>query len=382
MRRLRPATAPAKPPAKRPAGRLSSNALAKAPQRPGSIPPQGDEADTVHKLSDLPEGMVVVGVGASAGGLEAFTEMLEASPVNAGLTFVFIQHLSPHHSSELPGLLSSHTTMPVVQATDGVAIEPNHVYVIPPNVEMAMSGQTLQLTPRVNDRTAPTPIDGFFLSMAEVACERGIGVVLSGTGSDGAVGIRELKACGGITIAQTPESAKFDGMPRAAAATGMIDLVMTPAQIGAELEEMARHSYARQTDRSNLHGVTDDQLGRIFDLLRPVSGVDFNHYKQPTMRRRLLRRMALHRISDVNQYLKLLHADPVELSGLFQDLLIHVTRFFREPESFAALSAQVFPKLIEKRETELPIRAWVCGCATGEEAYSLAIELTDFLQRQ
>lgn len=324
---------------------------------------------------------MVVGIGASAGGLEAVTEMLDASPAHAGLTFVLVQHLSPHHDSELPGLLSSHTTMPVVQVTDGMRIEPNHVYVIPPNVEMALTGATLHLTPRSTDRSAPTPIDGFFMSMAKAACERGIGVVLSGTGADGSLGIRELKSCGGITFAQTPESAKFDGMPRAAAATGMVDLVMTPAQIGAELKEMARHPYARQTDGSNSHGVTDDQLLRIFDLLRLVSGVEFRHYKQPTIRRRLLRRMALHRISDVNQYLKLLHADRVELRGLFQDLLIHVTRFFREPESFTALAEQVFPKLIDRRDPDAPIRAWVCGCATGEEAYSLAIELTDFLQR-
>ncbi len=246
---------------------------------------------------------------------------------------------------------------------------------------MTLSGETLQLTPRATDRSAPTPIDGFFMSMAEAACDRGIGVVLSGTGSDGAIGIRELKSCGGITFAQSPESAKFDGMPRAAAATGMIDLVMTPARIGAELKAIARHPYVRPTDRTQQDGITEDQLRRILDLLRPVSGVDFRHYKQPTIRRRLLRRMALHHISDVNQYIKLLQADPVELRGLFQDVLIHVTRFFREPESFTALTKHVFPKLIEKRHPDQPIRAWVCGCATGEEAYSLAIELTDFLQR-
>ncbi len=367
--------------AKRPKpARRSSRKPKPAPKRGASAVRAAGDAGS-PRPGALPEGLMVVGVGASAGGLEAFIEMLEASPTDAGLTFVFVQHLSPHHESELPGLLSSHTTMPVVQVSDGVHIEPNKVYVIPPNVEMALSGETLQLTPRLRDRSAPTPIDGFFMSMAEAAGERGIGVVLSGTGSDGAIGIRELKSSGAITFAQSPGSAKFDGMPRAAAATGMIDLVMSPRQIGAELKEIARHPYVRAVDRGDQQGVLDEQLRRIFALLRPVSGVDFSHYKPPTIRRRLLRRMALHRIHDVSQYVKLLQSDPTELRGLFQDLLIHVTRFFREPESFEALTKQVFPRLIDQRDPELPIRAWVCGCATGEEAYSLAIELTDFLQR-
>ena len=350
-------------------------------RRPGP-PALAAGAASYPQRSAMPDGLMVVGVGASAGGLEAFTEMLDASPTDAGLTIVFVQHLSPHHHSELPALLSSHTTMPVVQVTDGVHIKPNHVYVIPPNVEMTLSGDILQLTPRLHERTAPTPIDGFFMSMAEVAGDRGIGVVLSGTGSDGAMGLRELKACGAITFAQSPGSAKFNGMPIAAHATGMVDHVMTPAQIGSELGEIARHPYARPIDRGSQQGVSDEQLRRILEVLRPASGVDFRHYKQPTIRRRLMRRMALHRISDVNRYRKLLEDDPEELRGLFHDLLIHVTRFFREPESFEALTEQVFPKLIEQRDPDLPIRAWVCGCATGEEAYSLAIELADFLQRQ
>jgi two-component system CheB/CheR fusion protein len=335
----------------------------------------------VHR-SHLPAGMIMVGVGASAGGLEAFTELLQSAPTGAGLTFVFVQHLSPHHTSALPALLAAHTAMPVVEVLNGVRVEPNHVYVIPPNVQMVLTGETLQLTPRVEDRRAPTPIDGFFLSMAEIACDRGVGIVLSGTGSDGAVGLRDLKACGGITFAQLPESAKFDGMPRAAIATGMVDLVMTPAQIGAELKQIAAHPYVDTAATDHPPDTGDEHLRRIFELLRPASGVDFSHYKQPTIRRRLLRRMALHRLNDVSQYVRLLQSDPQELQGLFQDLLIHVTRFFREPDSFTALAEQVFPKLVERREPDHPIRAWVCGCATGEEAYSLAIELVDYLQRQ
>jgi two-component system CheB/CheR fusion protein len=340
------------------------------------------DIDDLPQSSLLPDGMVIVGVGASAGGLEAFTQLLEAAPSDAGLILVLVQHLSPHHTSALPTLLSSHTQMPVMQVTDGIRVEPNHVYVIPPNVQMALSGETLQLSPRPGDRTGLTPIDGFFSSLADVARDRAVAIVLSGTASDGAIGIREVKANGGITIAQSPDSAKFDGMPRAAIATGMIDLALTPAQIGEELRAIARHPYSRKYERGETHGVSDTDLRRIFELLRPVSGVDFGHYKQPTIRRRLMRRMALHRIGNTDRYIKLLQADQVELRGLFQDLLIHVTRFFREPESFAALSEEVFPKLVEGRDPELPIRIWVCGCATGEEAYSLAIELVEFLQRQ
>jgi two-component system CheB/CheR fusion protein len=334
--------------------------------------------DTVPP-APLPGGMMVVGVGASAGGLEAFSQMLAAAPTDAGLTFVLVQHLSPHHESALPALLAAHTTMPVVQVVDGVHIEPNHVYVIPPNVRMVLSGDTLHLSPRPDDRSGLTPIDGFFASLAEVAGDRAIAVVLSGTASDGANGIRDIKESGGITFAQSPATAKFDGMPRAAIATGMIDLTMTPAEIGAELKQIAGHAYVRAG--VDPHGLGDDQLRRICELLRPASGVDFSHYKQPTIRRRLLRRMALHRISDVNQYVKLLQSSPVELRGLFQDLLIHVTKFFREPESFSALVEEVFPKLIEDRQPDQPIRVWVCGCATGEEAYSLAIILVEFLEK-
>jgi two-component system CheB/CheR fusion protein len=327
--------------------------------------------------------LTVVGVGASAGGLEAFSQLLESLPRAPGVAVVLIQHLAPTHDSALPVLLASHTTMPVLQVTDGRRIEPNHVYVIPPNVQMEIAGDTLALTPRPSDRSQHTPIDTFFASLAKLTDARPIAVVLSGTASDGAIGLREVKASGGITFAQQPETAKYDGMPRAAISTGMVDLVLPPAEIGAKLVEIARHPYVRAPKvlRDDVT-IRDEQLKRIFDLLRPASGVDFQHYKLPTIRRRLLRRMALHRLTDVEPYIKLLQSNPVELRGLFHDLLIHVTRFFREPESFDALAKQVFPKLVEDRNPDQPIRVWVCGCATGEEAYSLAITLVEFLQAQ
>ncbi len=326
--------------------------------------------------------ITVVGVGASAGGLEAFSQLLDSMPDRSGVALVFVQHLAPNQESALPLLLQSHSRMRVIQVADGMRIEPDRVYVMPPNVQMTINDGTLELTPRPADRTQHTPIDAFFSSLANRSAGRAIAVVLSGTASDGALGLREVKTEGGITIAQTPESAKYDGMPRAAIATGMVDMVLTPAEIGSEIIRIASHPYLQrpQLPRDD-DSVPDGQMRRIFDLLRPVSGVDFRHYKLPTIKRRLLRRMALHRLTSVDDYIKLLQGNPIELRGLFQDLLIHVTRFFREPESFAALATDIFPRFLEERHPEQPIRMWVCGCATGEEAYSLAIALVEFLQK-
>ena len=362
--------------------RMAKRPRAKRPK--GKRPPVSERQTAPPPPAADPsrlDGMTLVGIGASAGGLEAFTQLLEALDPEAGLTLVLVQHLSPHHDSALVGLLASHTVMPVTEVTDGVRIEPNHIYVIPPNVHMVLAGDALQLSPRPGDRTAHTPIDGFFASLAATVRDQSIAVVLSGTASDGALGIRDVKAAGGITFAQTPASAKFDGMPRAAIATGMVDVVMTPAQIGAELSELALHPYSRHPTRGDRHQVQDDQLEKVYALLRPASGVDFRHYKLPTVRRRLFRRMALHRIADVDQYIALLQSNPEEVRGLFQDLLIHVTSFFREPDSFAALATEVFPRLFDRRDADRSIRVWICGCATGEEAYSLAIALLEFGQQ-
>ena len=325
--------------------------------------------------------VTIVGVGASAGGLEAFSSMVRALPPKPGFALVLVQHLAPQHESALPTLLTSYTTMPVLQVTDGMRVEPNHLYVIPPNVQMGLTDGHFDLKPRPDDRTQYTPIDSFLTSLAEHAQSRAIGVILSGTASDGATGVREIKAAGGITFAQKPETAKYDGMPRAAIATGMVDMVLSPAEIAIKLSQLTAHPYVRDfvpTSGEEL-SVRDDQLRRIFDLLRPASGIDFRHYKLPTIKRRLLRRMALQRLTDVQHYIRLLEDTPAEVRSLYQDLLIHVTRFFREPESFKALAQQVFPKLVEDRGEEQPIRAWVSGCATGEEAYSLAISLLEYL---
>jgi two-component system CheB/CheR fusion protein len=339
---------------------------------PFTLPPVGDDGRVR---------VPIAGVGASAGGLEAFSALLHSLPENPGLAIVFVQHLAPQHESALVPLLSSQSALPVVQATHGINVQPNHVYVIPPNAQMVIVDGALHLNARPDDRSQYTPVDAFLSSLAESAGPRAIGVILSGTASDGAIGIRDIKLAGGVTLAQEPASAKYDGMPRAAIATGMVDLVLTAKQVGPKLAEIARHVYSKTPDGSSELPVTEDQLHEVFDVLRPVSGVDFRHYKMPTIKRRLFRRMALHRLNEVGQYVRLLRSDPAEVRSLYQDLLIHVTRFFREPESFDALAREVFPSIVQGRGADQPIRAWVSGCATGEEAYSLAIAIVEFLQK-
>jgi two-component system CheB/CheR fusion protein len=328
------------------------------------------------------ESVPIVGVGASAGGLEAFSQVLQALPENPGLALVLVQHLAPQHESALPTLLGGVTPLPVIQVEDGMRVETNHVYVIPPNVQMSIVDGGLQLVPRPDDRSQYTPIDFFLRSLAEAAENRAIGVILSGTASDGALGVREIKAVGGITIAQEPESARYDGMPRAAIATGMVDLVLRPSEIAAELMKIGRHPYLRHPWPRKVGDdliVSDEDLEKVFRLLRTSSGVDFRHYKAPTIRRRLQRRMALHKISGIAQYLKHLQEHPGEVQQLYQDILIHVTRFFREPGSFEALTSRALPKIIDGHRADDPVRIWVSGCSTGEEAYSFAMCISEFM---
>jgi two-component system CheB/CheR fusion protein len=326
----------------------------------------------------------VVGVGASAGGLEAFSQLLQALPADLGMAIVFVQHLAPQHESALPTLLANVSALPVISASEGMRVEAGHVYVIPPNVRLEIKAGDLHLSTRPSDASQYTPIDFFLRSLADSA-QRSIAVILSGTASDGAAGIKAVKAADGITIAQLPETAKYDGMPRAAIATGCVDLVLAPADIAAQLVAIARHgdlpdvSAASGPSAQETPSIPEEQLQELFGQLRAVSGIDFSQYKLPTIVRRLQRRMGLHKIARVGGYLRFLREHPAETQELQQDILIHFTRFFREPESFEALRERVFPKLLENRVGETPIRIWVCGCATGEEAYSVAIALFEFL---
>jgi two-component system CheB/CheR fusion protein len=320
----------------------------------------------------------VAGIGASAGGMESFTELLHHLPPDTGLAFVLIQHLDPKHDSLLTELLGRATRMPVKQAADSLRAEPNHVYVIPPNANLTISGGILRLEPR---HAHNMPIDHFFRSLAMDQGNQAIGVILSGTASDGTLGLKAIKAEGGITFAQDEKTARYDGMPRSAILAGCVDFIMSPEGIARELARLCRHPYVAPA-----HGVesgpdeTDQQFGQIFGMLRNTTGVDFVYYKHATIRRRILRRMALHKMERVDQYIDYLRRNPPELTALFQDILINVTSFFREPSAFDTLRDKVYPQLLKDRAPEDPVRIWAPGCATGEEAYSVAISLLEYMR--
>jgi two-component system CheB/CheR fusion protein len=323
------------------------------------------EEDRERGIQNCP----VVGFGASAGGLEAITEVLHELPDDSGIAVVFIQHLDPKHASMLSELLSRATHMPVHQAENGMRAEPNNVYVIPPNTCMAIRRGSLYMEPR--EVAAPhMPIDYFFRSLAEDQGSKAIGVVLSGTASDGTLGLKAIKEAGGITLAQDPESAKYDGMPRSAMVAGCVDAVLTAPGIAAELARLCQHPYMnrrRPVDEMPEH---DGAFEEILTLLKSAKGVDFSNYKPGTVRRRTLRRMAIHRLETPDRYAKFLRNHREELDLLFNDILIHVTSFFREPATFTAISNHVLPAILRNRSQDDPVRVWVPGCATGEEAYS------------
>jgi two-component system, chemotaxis family, CheB/CheR fusion protein len=319
----------------------------------------------------------IVGIGMSAGGLEACSQLLEALPAAPGFATVIVQHLAPHHASALSTLLAARTRMIVAEAQEGTTVEVDRVYVIPPDVSIEILDGRLRLTPRSEGPGHVLPVDCFLSSLAAALGDRSIAVILSGTGSDGVIGARAVKAQGGTVFVQEPATAKYDGMPRAAIAAGLADAIAGPAEIAVRVVELAGHAYAAGTGASlDPASLSDAEFAEVLDFLGAASsGVDFSHYKQPTIKRRILRRMALHHIGDFRRYLGLLRSRPDEASSLYQDVLIHVTRFFREPESFETLAREVLPKLLEGRKADSPLRIWVAGCATGEEAYSLAITL-------
>jgi two-component system, chemotaxis family, CheB/CheR fusion protein len=325
----------------------------------------------------------IVGIGASAGGLEAFRQLLQNLPADTGAAFVLVQHLSPAHESILPGLLARSTAMPVGEARDVEKIEPDHVYVIPSHMDLAITDGHLKLLPRATPPDWHMPIDLFFRTLAEVRGSQAIGVVLSGTASDGTLGLKAIKAAGGICLAQDPQSAAFDGMPRSAIAGGCVDTVLPPDGLAREIARLAGGSYLREPGEGSTHEVLLDAdksaLETIFAVLRKATGKDLAGYKKPTLLRRIRRRMALHQIDGIADYAGYLERHPAEVQELYQDLLINVTSFFRNPEIFAALRRDVFPRLLRDRAADAPVRVWVPGCSTGEEAYSIAICLLESL---
>ena len=318
----------------------------------------------------------VAGFGASAGGLEAFTDVLRHLPEDTGLAIVFIQHLDPKHTSVLSELLSRATRMPVLPVTDGMRVEANRIHVIPPNTNITISGGVLHLEARPA-HTPHMPIDHFLRSLAADQGSKAAGIVLSGTASDGTLGLKAIKAEGGITFAQLPESARYEGMPRSAIAAGCVDVVLPPQGIAAELARLCRHPYLSPPHGAAPSVEPDGVFNEIFAMLRAATGVDFMHYKPGTIRRRTLRRIALQKLETPEQYLRYLKEHREELEVLFQDLLIHVTGFFREPETFTAIRTQLLPALLKGRSPEDTLRVWVPGCSSGEEVYSVAMCLLE-----
>jgi len=324
----------------------------------------------------------IVGIGASAGGLGAFEAFFSGMPAGEpGMAFVLVQHLAPDHESILTELIQRYTTMQVFEVTDGMEVRPNCAYIIPPNRDMAFQDGTLQLQEPAAPRGQRLPIDFFFRSLAMDLHERAIGIVLSGTGSDGTQGLRAIKGEGGMAMVQNPASTAYDGMPRSALATGLVDFELPPAEMPAQLMAYVAHAFDRLPPLANTppHRA-EGALKKIFMLLRTHTGHDFAQYKPSTIHRRIDRRMAVNLIKTMEAYLKFLQQTPAELDALFRDLLIGVTSFFRDEEAFQVLEEKVIPRLFADKAPGSAIRVWVPGCSTGEEAYSIAILLQERLE--
>lgn len=332
--------------------------------------------------SERKNDLLIAAIGASAGGIEAFTELVTNLPTDTGMAFVLVQHLDPEHHSLLTELLSKKTAMRVKEVTSGMGVEPDHVYVIPPNATMSISDHSLQLTPRGDSRGLHMSIDHFMRALAEQQGHHAIGVILSGSGTDGTVGLAEIQAHGGVTFAQDNASAKYDSMPRSAVAAGCVDYVLPPKLIARELARIARHPYIRR-DRPRefmeLAPSENSGLTLIFQLLRKNTGVDFTHYRQTTILRRIQRRMVVHKMDKIEDYVKYVQSDPAEIKALYQDMLINVTSFFRNPQVFDALKSSVFPQIFKNHSADSTVRIWTPGCASGEETYSIAISILEFL---
>ena len=323
----------------------------------------------------------IVGLGASAGGLEALEQFFAVMPPDSGMSFVVVQHLSPDFRSLMDELLAHRTSMPIHQATNGVQLEPNAIYLMPPKKEMILSGGKLLLTDKDQNQALTLPIDKFFRSLAQDAQEKAIAVVLSGTGSDGSRGIRDIRKEGGLVAIQSLESAKFDGMPKSSIDTGAAHLILSPGQIPGAILQHIQHPAAHTAPQQANEIGAENGLARVFKLLRRECGIDFAQYKPSTVTRRIERRLTLRHIQDFDEYVEELERDPVERDALYKDLLIGVTKFFRDADAFRRLETEVIPDILRRNADSTELRFWVPACGTGEEAYSIAILLREQLDR-
>ena len=322
---------------------------------------------------------LIVGIGASAGGLDAFKKFFDAMPSESGMAFILIQHLDPLHASITAELLASHTVMSVVQIEDPMAVEADHVYVIPPNRDLTIQDGVLHLIEPIQPHGMRLPIDFFFRSLAEDRQEKALCAILSGTGTDGTLGLKAIKGNGGMAMAQSPETAQFDGMPRSAIETGMVDYIVPVEEMPEVLIKYVRHA-GELMGSSAAESTALEQLSLIIAALRSHGKYDFHRYKKGTLMRRIERRMGLNYIEDLADYARMVQDDEQEAARLFRDLLISVTSFYREPEAYRLLDKEVIQKVVREKEDDEPIRVWVPGCATGEEAYSIGILFLEQLE--
>ena len=342
-----------------------------------------DQTASPAEQPPSPANFPVIGIGASAGGLAAFEAFFSGMPADAdtGMAFVLVQHLAPDHKSLLGELVRRYTRMQVFEVEDGMVVQPNCTYIIPPNRDMAFINGHLQLLEPAAPRGQRLPVDFFFRSLAQDQRERAIGIVLSGTGSDGTLGARAIKGEAGMVMAQKPESTEFDGMPRSVIGAGVADYVLPPAEMPAQLIAYALHAYGKLPRLlAPSAPQAENAMQKIFVLLRAQTGHDFSQYKPSTIERRIARRMAVHQIEAIDSYVKYLQQTPVEVHALFRDMLIGVTSFFRDPEAFQALKDQGLPKLFAGKPPGSVIRVWSAGCSTGEEAYSIAILFQELVE--
>jgi len=341
-----------------------------------------DSANEKKVSTNKTHPFLIAGMGASAGGLEAFKAFFSAAPKNMGMAFVIVQHLDPTHKSLMVQLLKSHTDMEVKEVKDKTKVLPNNVYVIPPNKDMAIFNGVLHLMEPSAARGFRKPIDFFFRSLAEDQQEKAIGIVLSGTGTEGTLGLKDIKGQGGLSIVQDPETAKYDGMPRSAISAGVEDFILEVKNIPEALVKYANNRTFKPVGKTEIISTNNQLLEKIFILLRNETGCNFGDYKSSTVIRRIEKRMALNQVDKLETYLKYLQKNKEELRKLFDELLIGVTSFFRDKEAYDAVEDKIIPQIIKDKIDGDTIRIWVAGCSTGEEAYSLAILFSDAISKQ
>ena len=343
--------------------------------------PSGKSAPSAADVSDSSSQPVpIVGIGASAGGLEALESFLKHVPEGSGIAFVIVQHLDPVRKGFMVELLQRVTPMPVTQVSDRTRVEPGHVYIIAPNKDMSLLKGILYLFDPVASHGLRLPVDYFFRSLAEDLQQLSIGVILSGMGSDGTLGLRAIKEKGGGIFVQAPLTAKFDGMPRSVIDAGLADIVAPVEELPERILSYLHHQPVVLKQELSLEQKTLSGLEKVLILLRAHTHQDFSLYKKSTIYRRIERRMGIHQIENIATYVRFLQENPHETELLFKELLIGVTNFFRDPEAWEALKTKAIPQLIASRPEAITLRGWVAGCSTGEEAYSLAIVMKEAIE--